>query len=126
MKKLVAYFSATGVTAKAAGTLAEALGADLFEIRPETPYTQADLDWRDKTSRSTLEMTDPAARPRLAAMPRDLSRYEEIYVGFPIWWYAAPRIIDTFLESGDFRDKTLIPFATSGGSGVEKVDETFR
>ena len=126
MKKLVAYFSATGVTARVANDLAEAIGADVFEIQPVTRYTAADLDWRDPQSRSSVEMNEPSSRPPIACRLDALGQYDEIYVGFPIWWYVAPRIIDTFLESYDFRGKTVIPFATSGGSGVEKVNETFR
>ena len=126
MKKLVVYFSATGVTAKAAGKLAEAVGADVFEIQPEVRYTEADLDWRDEKSRSTLEMNDLSARPQIASELDRMDEYEVIYVGFPIWWYVAPRIINTFLESYDLKGKTIIPFATSGGSGVEKVNESLR
>ncbi len=126
MKKLVAYFSATGVTAKAAKDLAEAIGADVFEIQPEKRYTEADLDWRDQTSRSTLEMNDPAARPPIASELEHMEDYDTVYVGFPIWWYVAPRIINTFLESYDLTGKMIIPFATSGGSGVEKVNESIQ
>ena len=126
MKKLVAYFSATGVTAKAANDLAGAIGADVFEIQPVERYTEADLNWKDEKSRSTLEMNDPAARPRIAAKLDHMDEYDVIYVGFPIWWYVAPRIINTFLESYDLTGKTVIPFATSGGSGVEKVNESLR
>ena len=126
MKKLVAYFSATGVTAKVANDLAEAVGADVFEIQPAERYTEADLDWKDEKSRSTLEMNDPAARPLISAKLDHMDEYDKIYVGFPIWWYVAPRIINTFLESYDLTGKTVIPFATSGGSGVEKVNESLR
>ncbi len=126
MKKLVAYFSATGVTAKAAKDLAEAIGADVFEIQPEKRYTEADLDWRDQTSRSTLEMNDPAARPPIASKINHMEDYDTVYVGFPIWWYVAPRIINTFLESYDLTGKVIIPVATSGGSGVEKVNESIQ
>lgn len=114
---LVAYFSASGVTARVAETLAGALAADLFEIRPVQPYTSADLDWRDRNSRSTLEMQDRACRPAMAQTP-DLSGYDTVFVGFPVWWYREPSIIDTFMESADFTGKTVIPFATSGGSGL--------
>ena len=125
-KVLVAYFSASGVTAAAAKTMAEALAADLYEIRPETRYTAADLDWRDKSSRSTLEMNDPASRPAIAEPVSDMSQYDTIFVGFPVWWYVEPRIVDTFLESYDFTGKTLIPFATSGGSGIEKAEKSLQ
>ena len=114
---LVAYFSAGGVTAKVAGDMAKAVGADLFEISPERPYTAADLDWTDKKSRSTLEMSDPNCRPVMAAKA-DVSGYDVILVGFPVWWYREPSIIDTFMESADFSGKTVVPFCTSGGSGL--------
>ncbi|MDR0890210.1 MAG: NAD(P)H-dependent oxidoreductase [Oscillospiraceae bacterium] len=115
---LVAYFSASGVTAKVAKTLAEALDAREFEIRPATPYTQADLDWTDKNSRSTLEMNNPASRPAIAETCPQIAESDVIFLGFPIWWYVAPRIINTFLESYDFSGKTIVPFATSGSSGM--------
>lgn len=114
---MVAYFSASGVTAKVARRLAKAIDADLFEIRPETPYTKTDLNWMDKKSRSTLEMNDPSCRPAMAQVP-DVSAYDVIFVGFPIWWYREPSIIDTFMESADFTGKTVVPFCTSGGSGI--------
>lgn len=117
-KELAAYFSATGTTARAAKALAEAAGADLYEIRPAVPYTRADLNWNDSRSRSSLEMNSPDSRPELADRDLDLSGYERIYLGFPIWWYTAPRLINTFLESYDFSGKTVILFATSGGSGL--------
>ena len=117
-KILVAYFSASGVTAGAAKEIAEAVGGDLFEIRPEEPYTAADLDWRNKKSRSSLEMTDPDSRPAMAAPAPDMARYDTVFVGFPIWCGVEPRVVDTFLESYDFTGKTVIPFATSGGSGM--------
>lgn len=120
MKKLVAYFSASGVTKKMAETLAEAIGADLFEIKPAVPYTRADLDWTDKQSRSTKEMNDPASRPAVASVLDTMAQYDTVFVGFPIWWYVAPSIINTFLEQYDFAGKTMIPFATSGGSGMGK------
>ncbi len=116
-KKLVAYFSASGVTAKVAKKLAEATGSDLFEIRPEQPYTKADLNWMNKQSRSTLEMKDRSCRPAMAEKP-DVSGYDVILVGFPVWWYREPSIIDTFMESADFTGKTVVPFCTSGGSGL--------
>ena len=114
---MVAYFSASGVTAKVARRLAKAIDADLFEIRPETPYTRADLNWMDKKSRSTLEMNAPACRPAMAQVP-DVSAYDVIFVGFPIWWYREPSIIDSFMESADFTGKTVVQFCTSGGSGI--------
>ena len=125
-KKLVAYFSASGVTARAAQQMAEAVGADLYEIRPAQPYTDADLDWRDQHSRSTLEMRDPASRPALADPVPALDGYGTVLLGFPIWWYVEPRIVDTFLESYDFSGKTLIPFATSGGSGIGKAEKSLK
>ena len=122
-KKLVAYFSASGITAKVAETLAEATGADIFEIQPEVPYTKADLNWQDKTARSTIEMQNPASRPAIAAKRENMADYDTIFVGFPIWWYVAPTIINTFLESYDLTGKIIIPFATSGGSGMGKTNE---
>ena len=119
-KTLVAYFSASGTTARAAKALAEAAGADLYEIRPAQPYTGADLDWMDKKSRSSVEMNDGNARPAIAGKVENMADYDTVFVGYPIWWYTAPRIVNTFLESYDFTGKTVIPFATSGGSGVEK------
>lgn len=126
MKKLVAYFSASGVTKAAAERLAGAAGADLFEVRPETPYTKADLDWRDKQSRSTLEMNDPASRPAIAEKLGNMGDYDVIFLGFPIWWYVAPTIINTFLESYDFSGKTIVLFATSGGSGLGDTEKSLR
>lgn len=120
-KKLVAFFSASGVTANAAKILAEAAGADIYEIKPGVPYTKADLDWMDKSSRSTIEMQDKSSRPAIADKNADISAYDTIFVGFPIWWYIAPTIINTFLESYDFSGKTIILFATSGGSGFGKT-----
>lgn len=117
MKKLVAYFSASGVTKAVAQKLAQAANADLFEIVPQQIYTNADLNWRDKHSRSSVEMNDRACRPAIAAAP-DVSGYDVIFVGFPVWWYREPSIIDTFLESADFTGKTVVPFCTSGGSGL--------
>ena len=122
-RKLVAYFSASGVTAKVAETLAEAIGADIYEIEPDVPYTKADLDWMDKQSRSTIEMNDPASRPAIREMRDNMDDYETVFVGFPIWWYVAPTIINTFLESYDMTGKTIIPFATSGGSEMGKTNE---
>ena len=123
-KKLVAYFSASGVTAKVADMLADAVGADIYEIRPEVPYTKADLNWMDKKSRSTIEMNDKTSRPTMADTDAKVEQYDTIFLGFPIWWYKAPTIINTFLESYDFTDKRIILFATSGGSKFGKtVDE---
>lgn len=120
-KTLVAYFSASGVTAKAASSLAAAIGADLYEIKPAVPYTNKDLNWQDKHSRSSLEMNDPSARPKLADRKFGPAAYDRLFLGFPIWWYTAPRIIQTFLESFDFTGKTIILFATSGGSGLGRT-----
>ena len=120
-KKLVAYFSASGTTAAVAKTLAEAAGADLYEIKPQTPYTRADLNWQDKKSRSSVEMNEKSFRPPLADQDAHIEDYDTIFLGFPIWWYAAPTIINTFLESYDFTGKTIILFATSGGSGFGKT-----
>ena len=119
---LVAYFSASGETARLAATLAGVTGGTLFEIRPETAYTAADLNWNDKHSRSTLEMNDAKSRPAIASRVEHFAQYDVVFVGFPIWWYQAPRIIETFLESYDFSGKTVIPFATSGGSGMGKTE----
>jgi flavodoxin len=116
-KKLVTYFSASGVTARVANTLAESANADIYEIKPKMPYTKSDLDWMDKKSRSSVEMKDKSFRPELADKNANIDNYDTIFVGFPIWWYVAPTIINTFLESYDFSDKTIILFATSGGSG---------
>lgn len=115
-KKLVAYFSASGVTAKVADMLADAIGADIYEIRPEVPYTKADLNWMNKKSRSSIEMNDKSIRPALADKDAKIDQYDTIFLGFPIWWYVAPTIINTFLESYDFSGKKIILFATSGGS----------
>ena len=122
-KKLVAYFSPTGTTARLAQTLADAIGADIFEIRPEKPYERADLNWMDKNARSTVEMNDPASRPSIAAKRDNMADYDVVFVGFPIWWYVAPTIINTFLESYDLTGKTVVTFATSGGSGMGKTLE---
>ena len=123
-KKLVAYFSASGTTKEAAERLAKAAGADLFEIKPTIPYTSADLNWMDKESRSSVEMNDPDSRPEIAETMPNMADYDTVFIGFPIWRYVAPHIIHTFLESCDFSGKTLVPFATSGGSGMGKtVDE---
>ncbi len=120
-KKLVAYFSASGTTAKAAQTLAKAAGADIYEIKPAVPYTRADLNWMDKKARSTVEMNDKSSRPALADKDARIEDYDTVFVGFPVWWYVAPTIINTFLEAYDFSGKTIILFATSGGSGFGKT-----
>ena len=125
-KILVAYFSASGVTKNAAEKLAKAANADLFEIKPVRPYTDADLNWMDKKSRSTIEMNDLSSRPEIANKCENMGSYDVVFVGFPIWWYVEPRIIDTFLESYDFSGKRVIPFATSGGSGLGKTAENFK
>lgn len=122
-KKLVAYFSASGVTAKVAKKLAEAVGADIYEIKPAVPYTKADLDWEDKNSRSSIEMNDPKSRPEIEGKLSNMADYNVVYLGFPIWWYVAPTIINTFLESYDMAGKTIIPFATSGSSKMGKTNE---
>jgi len=122
-KKLVAYFSASGVTRKAAERLAKEKGADLFEIRPVEPYTEADLDWTNKKSRSTLEMTDKSSRVEIAEKVSDMKQYDEIFLGFPIWWGVAPHIINSFLEQYDLTGKILSPFATSGGSGYGRSNK---
>lgn len=125
-KKLVAYFSASGVAKKAAESLAEAAGADLYEISPQIPYTTADLNWMDKKSRSSAEMNDPASRPALADMSAGIEGYDVVFVGFPVWWYTAPAIIRTFLEAYDFSGKVIVPFATSGGSRLGRTAETLQ
>ncbi len=125
-KTLVAYFSASGVTARAAREIAEAVGADLYEICPAEPYTDADLNWTDKKSRSTVEMNDTACRPAIAEPVANMEQYDTVFLGFPIWWYVEPRIVDTFLESYDFSGKTVIPFATSGGSGIGKAEKSLQ
>jgi len=121
MKKIVTYFSASGKTERKAKELAELTGADLFEIQPETPYTKADLNWMNPKSRSSVEMKNTSSRPALKKKDFDFSSYEEVYIGFPIWWYTAPTIINTFLETYDFSGKVIRLFATSGGSGIEKA-----
>ena len=125
-KTLVAYFSASGITAKVADKLADALGADIYEIRPETPYTKADLNWMDKRSRSTIELNDKTIRPAIADQNARIDEYNTIFLGFPIWWYVAPTIINTFLESYDFAGKKIILFATSGGSKFGKTVEELK
>ncbi|MDL2225473.1 flavodoxin [Eubacteriales bacterium OttesenSCG-928-M02] len=120
---LVAYFSCSGVTENVAKTLAKSVMADVHEIKPEAPYTAADLNWNNPQSRSSLEMNNPSARPAIGGASVNLDKYDTIFLGFPIWWYVAPKIINTFLESYDFSDKTIVPFATSGGSGLGKTEE---
>ena len=117
-KALVAYFSASGVTAEVADKLAKAVGADLFEIKPAQIYTAADLDWRNKQSRSSVEMNDRASRPAIASKVENMAQYDVVFVGFPVWWYREPSIIDTFMEAYDFSGKTIVPFATSGSSDI--------
>lgn len=119
-KTLVAYFSATGTTAEAARKLAGVTGGELFEMAPATPYTDADLDWHDKQSRSSVEMNDPKSRPALKNKKENMAAYEVVYIGYPIWWGVAPTIVKTFIESHDLKGKTVIPFATSGGSGIDR------
>ena len=125
-KILVAYFSASGVTKGVAQRLAKVAGADLFEIRPAVPYTQADLNWTDKKSRSSVEMNDPLSRPEIAEKLPNMADYDTVFVGYPIWWYVAPHIINTFVESYDLSGKTLVAFATSGGSGIGKTVEELK
>lgn len=120
---LVAYFSATGTTARAARAIADAIGANLYEIAPAEPYTSADLNWNDRTSRSSREMDDESCRPAIAGTVENMDAYDTVFVGFPVWWYVEPRIIDTFLESYDFAGKTVVPFATSGGSGLGRAPQ---
>ena len=122
-KVLVAYFSASGVTKKLAEKLAEATGGDLFEIVPEELYTKSDLNWMNPKSRSSVEMKDRACRPAIASHVEDMASYDAVFIGFPVWWYREPSIIDTFAESYDFKDKTIIPFATSGSSGIGSSGE---
>lgn len=117
-KVLVAFFSASGVTAKVAKRLSSVIGADLYEIKPESPYTNADLNWQDKQSRSSVEMNDRNSRPAIGNTVTDMDKYDVVFVGFPIWWYREPSIIDTFMEAYSFDGKTVIPFATSGSSGM--------
>ncbi len=115
---LVSYFSASGVTARVAERLAEETKAELFEIVPEVLYTDADLNWQDKTSRSSVEMNDPECRPAIQSRVENMAQYDIVFIGFPVWWYREPSIIDTFMEAYDFKGKTVIPFATSGGSPI--------
>ena len=126
MKTLVAYFSATGVTKGAAEKLAEVTGGDLYEIQPEVPYTDADLDWQDKQSRSSVEMADLSSRPAIKGKVENLNDYDIVFIGFPIWWYTAPTIINTFIEANDLKGKTVVPFCTSGGSSIKKSAEDLK
>jgi flavodoxin len=127
MKKiLVAYFSASGVTAAVAQKLAEAIHADLYEIQPAQPYTRADLNWMDKKSRSSLEMNDRNSRPAIANRVENMEQYDTVFVGFPVWWYREPSIIDTFAEAYDFGGKAIVPFCTSGGSGLGPSGENLQ
>ena len=125
-KPLVVYFSATGTTAKAARTIAEITGDTLYEIVPQQVYTADDLDWNDRQSRSSVEMNNPQARPALKGTKPDIATYDVIFIGYPIWWDQAPRIINTFIESHDLKGKTLVPFATSGGSGISNSVKELR
>ena len=126
MKLLVAYFSASGITKNVAQNLAQAINSNIYEIQPKVPYTDADLNWMDKKSRSTIEMADKTFRPEMIDDKFDISEYEIIYLGFPIWWYVAPTIINTFLEKHDFSNKKIILFATSGGSRFGKTVENLK
>jgi flavodoxin len=126
MKTLIAYFSASGITKKVAENLAFVAGADLFEIAPPVPYTAADLDWRNDKSRSSVEMKDPVSRPEFVGKVENMTDYDTVFVGFPVWWYVEPRIIDTFLEAYGFAGKTMVAFATSGSSGISGCDEHLR
>ncbi len=125
-KTLVAYFSASGVTAGVAETIAKVIGADLFEIEPEQKYTSADLNWRDENSRSSVEMKDKTFRPPVKSKVENIAQYDTIYIGFPIWWYVAPTIVNTFLEQYDFSGKTIHVFATSGSSGIGNTVQELR
>lgn len=122
-KKLVAYFSCTGTTKNAAQKLAQAIGADLYEIKPTTPYTSSDLNWSNKKSRSSVEMGNLSSRPKITGKIADMKKYDTVFIGFPIWWNLAPTIINTFLESYDFSGKLIIPFATSGGDGISNSEK---
>ncbi len=126
MKTLVAYFSASGITKSVAEKIANVVDATLYEIKPEAPYTEADLDWRDKNSRSSVEMNDLSSRPAIIKDLEDADSYDVIYIGYPIWWYTAPTIINTFIEAYKFEGKTIIPFATSGSSSITKSVEDLK
>ena len=125
-KTLVAYFSASGITRNAAQQLAEVADADIYEIQPEVAYTDTDLDWRDKQSRSSVEMADLTSRPAIKGKVDNIADYDVVFIGFPIWWYTAPTIINTFIEANDLKGKTVIPFATSGGSTIDKSAEDLK
>lgn len=125
-KILVAYFSASGATARAARKIAQATGADLYEIVPRSTYSAADLNWNDSASRTSLERANEAMRPELARPLPDMTAYDTVFVGFPVWWYVEPRIVDTFIEGAELTGKTVIPFATSGGSGIAGAEERMR
>lgn len=125
-KALVAYFSASGTTAKLANRLAKQIGADLFEIKPQKPYTSADLNWQDRQSRSSLEHADASIRPAIGSKVDNMDQYGVVFVGFPVWWYREPNIIDTFMESYDFSGKTVVPFATSGMSPIGKSGQNMQ
>ncbi|MDR3594370.1 flavodoxin [Clostridium sp.] len=125
-KTLVAYFSVSGVTKKVAEKISIAAGADLYEIKSEDPYTKEDLNWNNKNSRSSIEMNDPNSRPSIADRVDNFEEYDVIFVGFPIWWYIAPTIINTFIESYDFLGKTVVTFCTSGGSGLGNSDKILK
>ena len=125
-KVLVAYFSATGTTERVAGKIAEATGGQLCEIVPEKEYTSADLNWHDDRSRSSVEMSDPKSRPAIGEVSVDVAVYDIIFIGYPIWWDQAPRIVNTFIESHNWEGKTIIPFATSGGSGISNSVEVLK
>lgn len=126
MKELVAFFSPTGTTKKKAEELAKIKGADLYEIEPETLYTKADLNWMDKNSRSTIEMQDLSSRPKMKEVDPHIEKYDKVYIGFPIWWYVAPTIINTFLEKYDFSNKEIVCFATSGSSGWGETEKRIK
>lgn len=125
-KKIVVYFSCTGTTKNAAQKLAQAIGADIYQIQPAKPYTSADLNWKNKSSRSSMEMNNPFSRPNITGNVPNMAQYETVFIGFPIWWNLAPTIINTFIESYDFKGKTIVPFATSGGSGIEDSEKALR
>lgn len=125
-KILIAYFSASGVTEAVAKVIGEATNSDLFEIEPEQLYTNADLNWHDKNSRSSIEMKNPSVLPAVAKKVNNLEDYDTVFIGFPVWWYIAPTIINTFIEENDLTGKTVIPFATSGGSGIENCEDTLK
>ncbi len=125
-KKLVAYFSASGITAKLSERLAQSIGADIFEIKPETPYTSDDLNWKDKHSRSSVEMNDRSSRPAISNIVDNIDQYDTVFVGFPIWWHREPSIIDTFIEQYDFKNKNIVPFATSGESTIGDISSNIK